>query len=337
MNNQKIIQVGSTFLKEYLVKIEEMLGKNKITKQEASLVQIFGENTINIWRGLFLDKSSPFSYAKLPAINEDSFDGIMKAFAYFIFAELDEIFHTYNSPFQDNSVKSALAPLLTDISREKIISIVSEAIGGEDTEKYLLECEKMIITNRGDAKNPEDEIVKKYLLGIQIMFDDVNGNLLKITDSKTDVEKIATEIYKNNMINFVSSTGAQSKVQNNELSPEEKQHLNDWVAQIEAGEMEQVKDLISNCDSTFQFAKTHSVYIKDWEKTKQKMEENLRNGILPPGVSANLHRAIIDETEKIIQKKLEMVRSGFQKKFGESIYNYLGPDGKTKKLFGIFG
>ena len=122
-----------------------------------------------------------------------------------------------------------------------------------------------------------------------------------------------------------------------ELSSEEKKQVETWMAHVDAGEMAQVKDLIDNCNVSYQFAKTHSTYIKDWEKTKLEMEENLKNGILPPGASKNLFRAIIDATERIIQKKLEMVRYAFEIKFKESIYNYLGPDGKTKKLFGIFG
>ena len=101
--------------------------------------------------------------------------------------------------------------------------------------------------------------------------------------------------------------------------------------------MAQAHDLIKNCNVTYQFAKTHSTYVKDWEKTKNRMENNLRNGILPPGVSANLHRAIIDATDEIMQKKLGMVQTAFQMKFGESIYNYLGKDGKTKSFFGLFG
>jgi len=67
------------------------------------------------------------------------------------------------------------------------------------------------------------------------------------------------------------------------------------------------------------------------------MENNLKNGVLPPGVSANLFCAIIDGSEEVMQKKLKKVQNAFQRKFGESIFNYLGPDGKTKKLFGIFG
>ena len=120
----------------------------------------------------------------------------------------------------------------------------------------------------------------------------------------------------------------------NNLTQEEQQHLKNWIAQMEAGEMTQAQDLIDNCNVTYQFAKTHSVYVKDWEKTKEQMENNLKNGVLPPGVSANLFRAIIDTSEEVMQKKLKKVQNAFQRKFGESIFNYLGPDGKTKGLFG---
>ena len=121
------------------------------------------------------------------------------------------------------------------------------------------------------------------------------------------------------------------------LTPEEKESLKILIAQIEDGEMSQVEDLMQNCNNVFQFAKTHSVYIRDWEKTKEKMESDLENGILPPGISENLYKEIIDATDNIIKKKLEMVQYAFEIKFGESIYNYLGHDGKTKKIFGIFG
>ncbi len=121
------------------------------------------------------------------------------------------------------------------------------------------------------------------------------------------------------------------------LTLKEQQHLKKWITQLYAGEMAQAQDLIDNCNITYQFAKTHSVYVKDWEQTKKQMENNLNSGILPPGVSPSLFREIINVSEGIMQKKLKKVRDAFQDKFGESIYNYLGPDGKTKKLFGIFG
>jgi len=338
MNNQHIIKIGETFLKEYLTKIGELESDKTISDKEAFIARTLGKNAINIWSGLFSDKRSPFFATKLPTITEAGFGGMMKAFAYFTFVELDEIFHIYNSPFQDNSVKGLLAPLLADVSKGKITEIVSTAIGGEDISKYFVECEKIIVGNREDAKNPEEEISKKYLFGVQIMFDDSEGNITKDVNpkSKKDVEEFALTIYKNNMASFFSSSG-EGEVESKKLSSEEQEHLKNWMAQMEEGEIAQVQDLIDNCNITFQFAKNHSVYLKDWEKTKERMENNLKNGILPPGVSANLHRAIIDATDKVIQRKLKRVRDAFEKKFGESIYNYLGSDGKTKKLFGIFG
>ena len=122
-----------------------------------------------------------------------------------------------------------------------------------------------------------------------------------------------------------------------QLTAEEREQLNMWVANMEAAEMAQVQDLIDNCSVSFQFAKTHSVYLKDWEKTKAQMEQNLKADALPSGVSAALFQAIIDGSEEVMQKKLKKVRDAFQRRFGESIYNYLRPDGKTRKLFGIFG
>ncbi len=41
------------------------------------------------------------------------------------------------------------------------------------------------------------------------------------------------------------------------------------------------------------------------------------------------------QRDKIIEKKLEKVRRNFENKFGESIFNYLGKDGKTKGCLGM--
>jgi len=125
-------------------------------------------------------------------------------------------------------------------------------------------------------------------------------------------------------------------VSENDLTSEERQYLENWINKMKIIEMAQAEELIRGCNVSYQFARTHSVYLKDWEKTKGQMEMKLKNGILPPGVSARLFRSIIDESDELIQKKLSIVRNAFQYKFGESIYNYLGPDGKTKKFLGLF-
>lgn len=121
------------------------------------------------------------------------------------------------------------------------------------------------------------------------------------------------------------------------LTEKENKLLWNWIENAEAGEMAQVKDLLLNCHNKYQFAKTHSVYIKDWEATKARMIEKLENGILPRDTSAAFFETMIKATDVIMERKFAAVRHAFQMKFGESIYNFLGPDGKTKKLFGIFG
>lgn len=338
MNNQHIIKIGETFLKTYLAKVQDMTGNGIINSQEALVAKVLGQNAFNTWSTLFSDERSPFYSAELPTIREDNFDGMIKAFSYFLVVEFEEIFHALNSPFQNQSVKDVLKKLLANISKEKIIEIVGNAVEGDDAHKYLVMSEKFIADSRLNAKNVEEELVEKYFFGIRVMFDNPDGNIVKNDSPKQrkDVEGLALEIWQKNTINFASSGGIQKNAGGN-LTKEEQEYLKKLTSQMEAGEMAQVQDLIDNCNITFQFAKTHSVYLKDWEKTKESMENNLKNGILPPDVSANLHRAIIDATNEIIQRKLKKVRDAFQHKFGESIYNYLGPDGKAKKLFGIFG
>ena len=126
--------------------------------------------------------------------------------------------------------------------------------------------------------------------------------------------------------------GIVDTMNNQTLSPEEQEKLNAWMVQIEAGEMAQVQDMIENCNITFSFAKTHSAFVKDWEKSKQKLENDLKNGNAPSDMSTNFFRASIDATDEIMQRKQEKVRDAFQEKFGESIYNYIGADGKTENI-----
>lgn len=127
-----------------------------------------------------------------------------------------------------------------------------------------------------------------------------------------------------------------NSVNTDNLSKEEQASLKSWVEQVEAAEMAQVQELIAHCNVSFQFAKTYKVYQKDWKKTKAQMEGNLKSGKMPPGVSANLHRAIIAASDEVMQKKFERVRVAFKEKFGEPIENYLDPVGKAKGFFGFF-
>ena len=61
MDNQHIIKIGSTFLREYLTKIGELENDKKISDKEAFIARTLGKNAINIWSGLFSDKRCGFS------------------------------------------------------------------------------------------------------------------------------------------------------------------------------------------------------------------------------------------------------------------------------------
>ena len=118
------------------------------------------------------------------------------------------------------------------------------------------------------------------------------------------------------------------------LTKEEQKLLKNFKEQTEEMEMTQVKDLNINCNSPYQFAKTHSVYVKDWKKTKQQMLDKLDSGNLPENTRPQVMQEMIKIGDEIIEKKLEYVRKGFMLKFGKSIYDYIGYDGKTKGCLG---
>lgn len=121
------------------------------------------------------------------------------------------------------------------------------------------------------------------------------------------------------------------------LTDKEIAALETFLLQSQAAEKAQAQDLIQNCHNKFQFAKTYSVYVEDWEKTKAMMLTAIQTDKFPPGTSKEFMENMLEISEGIIQDKLNTVKTAFEQKFGESIFNYLGSDGKTKKLFGIFG
>ena len=119
------------------------------------------------------------------------------------------------------------------------------------------------------------------------------------------------------------------------FTKDEQDFLKDYAAQTLIGEMAQAEDLKQNCNVSFQYAQTHSTYIKDWEKTKAQMEENLRTGNIHSDFTPEVWKEMINIADQVVEKKLQKVRNDFQEKFGESIYNYLNNDGKAKSCFGV--
>lgn len=120
------------------------------------------------------------------------------------------------------------------------------------------------------------------------------------------------------------------------LSHDEIAALERFLLQSQEVEKAQALELIEYCNNKYQFAKTYSVYIEDWEKTKGKMLEAIRTNKLPPGTSKEFMENMIEISEGVIKQKLDILRPAFQKKFGESIDSFLAPDGKRRKIFGLF-
>ena len=120
------------------------------------------------------------------------------------------------------------------------------------------------------------------------------------------------------------------------FTKEEKQLLENFKKQSTEMEEIQIAELDYGCNVSFQYAKTYSNYVKDWEKTKKKMLDQLETGNLPPDTSPEFHKEVIEIGDCIIKDKLRKVRKNFERKFGKSIFNYLRKDGKTKGCLGIF-
>jgi hypothetical protein len=116
---------------------------------------------------------------------------------------------------------------------------------------------------------------------------------------------------------------------------EEEQSLKEMKIQLLTNELQQIDELNKHCNVSFQYAKTYSSYVKDWENTKEQMLDQLNSGQLPPDTSPEFHKEVIKVIDIVIKSKLEYAQKSFELKFGESIFNYLGKDGKTKGCFGV--
>lgn len=116
------------------------------------------------------------------------------------------------------------------------------------------------------------------------------------------------------------------------LSTEESEIVEGILDRLVQDQTQQVQSLFDFCNTSFQYAKTHSSLLKDWEKAREQMHASNSSFLSLKG-----HQSLISGCDDIMSAKLKAVRETFEEKFGESIFNFLGPDGKTKKLFGLFG
>ena len=116
------------------------------------------------------------------------------------------------------------------------------------------------------------------------------------------------------------------------LPAEESKFIRKLLDQFLQDQVSQVQGLFDSCNITFQYAKTHSVLLKDCERTRITLARKL-----PQSISQEGREVLLSQMDRVMENKLEAIRKTFKEKFGESLFNYLGADGKTKKLFGLFG
>ena len=102
---------------------------------------------------------------------------------------------------------------------------------------------------------------------------------------------------------------------NQDLTKEEKKFLDNFKMTTLQGELAQTEELKLFCSSPHQYAKTHSVYIKDWAALKEKMITHVRHEIVPDDLSVDVYREMIKIIDKIMEEKLEKVRKDFFIKF----------------------
>ncbi|HRY37071.1 MAG TPA: hypothetical protein P5230_04370 [Candidatus Magasanikbacteria bacterium] len=121
-----------------------------------------------------------------------------------------------------------------------------------------------------------------------------------------------------------------------EFTKEEQEVLVNLEKTMIIEELKQAEELRKLCNNRFQYARTHSAYIEDWEKTKANMEENLKTNNIPKDVSSKFYEELINISERAIENKLRRVRIDFVGKFGDDINNYLGKNGKTAGCLGVF-
>jgi len=121
-----------------------------------------------------------------------------------------------------------------------------------------------------------------------------------------------------------------------QLTEAQQQQLNAFLKALREGENKQVMDLFGAKPSALVIASTHDAYVRDWEKTKKHMESNLAKGIFPPDTNKEFYAELLRQTDLIMKEKLVRVQQMFEMLYGESLFNYLGTDGKRKRFLGIF-
>lgn len=119
------------------------------------------------------------------------------------------------------------------------------------------------------------------------------------------------------------------------LTPDERRTLDAFVHERREGEMAYARKLFEETRSRLRIAQAYGDCVSEWEQTKALMLASLDNMTLPPDTSAALYRAMIEESERITEDKLQFIQIMFEMKFGASIFKYRRPDAKSFRWFGL--
>lgn len=141
----------------------------------------------------------------MAAITEENLERLNFAFGYYIFNELDEIFHTHDITHHNKLVNESLAPIIADTSKERISEVICTGFIVENPNQLTDSYNNMISDNRYSSETFEDQLIKGYLWAVIIVFGEQGNKILHSNPkSKKEVRELASEIYKEHFCKFIS-------------------------------------------------------------------------------------------------------------------------------------
>lgn len=142
---------------------------------------------------------------------------------------------------------------------------------------------------------------------------------------------LKTLVLKDTLLSYTGTQMSGTK-DNDKFSKEEIRFLNKFHEELSLGETQQLNDLEWNCNNRFQFAKTHSVLLKDWKNQRLKILEQIKGNEYNASLRPEVVHEMVRIGDRVMKKKMRRIRDAFERKFGESIFNYLGAPTERQKV-----
>ena len=102
------------------------------------------------------------------------------------------------------------------------------------------------------------------------------------------------------------------------FTEKEKQFIEEFRQTTLDSELNQALELDEHCNNAFQYAKTYSNYVKDWEQVQSKLDTMFRQGMVHESMSSELAQRLKEVYQEVIDEKLNWLRTRFEIKFNES-------------------